>query len=80
MIASDVRLVAVLLIFSSGNGSKVLKSTTRCSWPVVEEIKLEELDFYKFVKGEVEQGGWFVSCSVVQLVINQSLPRSALVD
>ena len=46
MIASDVRLVAVLLILSSRNGPKVLKSTDRCSWPVAEEIKLEELDFY----------------------------------
>ena len=71
--------VVLLLVLASRNGSKVLKPTACCSWPVAEKIKLEELDCYRFFKGEVEQGGSFVSCCVVQLIINQRLPRTALV-
>ena len=70
--------IELMFLTCCRNGSKILERTPKRS-PVADEVKLEELDLDRLVKGEVEQGGSFVPC-VNQLIMNQSLPRAVLVQ
>ena len=52
---------------------KVLKSTP--TFTVTEQLKLEELESYRLVEGEVDQ-----VAGRVQFILHQRLPRTALVE
>ena len=59
------------------NGSKVLQPTP-ISVPVADEVKLEELDFGRLLKGEVKEGGSNAPF-FRQLILHQGLPGAVLV-
>ena len=56
-----------------GKRSKILKSTPIST--VAEHLKLEELESYRLVEGEVDQ-----VAGPVQFILHQRLPRTALVE
>ena len=69
--------VVMFVLTCCRNRCKVLEATPLIS-PEADQVKLEELEQVRFVKGEVEQRRRFVPC-VIQSSFCQALPGASLV-